>query len=671
MSDQNLSPLNLTGIILSGGISSRFQIESEAWQDKALIKFDGNQTILERTILTLSEICSEILIIVNNQDRKLNYQKFISQLPISIAQNVKIEIDNTKYLCSGPTLGLLSSFKHITNPLAIVVPVDIPLIHSSFLSELVTNLQDSSIIVPFWQSSGKIEPLIFAFNLTKIQQYAFFLGLIKRSRADDIFRVAPTINFLPIAPNSEEQADVSLMSINNRLKLKDLKNNIKFTNNEAINFDSVYTIKNDIDIELIGNLTDFLKENSFFAPNESLLVSSKVLAHKLLDKKMYFHAGILLNNIIESLPIKIASEHEESILSLSKTCVEAFIKEGLHWEKLRISFLELHTYTDALKLSDKFPVDSIAEIKNKIKSLKKQMNLTDKNHQTQNFTELFKERAPNFLVKAKSIIQDAEVTFNKEEPKYETDFLWDHSYRVGKIAYKLALLEGIDPFIPTIAAILHDAGKFVLGKYHQDKITEEEHSASIAERLLLEEGLSTEVISEIIIAITALYNEKLVCNLNCKIVHDADRLDKLGTFGISNFFTKLALRGINLGKAILQSLSRELTYVSMAPLTLYTDSGRSLAKTRSKKTIDFFNDLLEEISYYDIGKYHIKKFEIKSNNVLLIIPDICQTCSTGSYNISLSTELGIKCETLKAIYSCTSCEEKFDLEFCLPLLVRK
>ncbi|MBN1329879.1 MAG: NTP transferase domain-containing protein [Candidatus Heimdallarchaeota archaeon] len=671
MSTTNPSPLNLTGVILSGGISSRFQKECEAWQDKALIMFDKDQSLLEKTILSLSKICSELLIIVNNSDRKLAYQKFIAQLPISKTHRIKIEIDNKSYLCSGPTLGLLSSFDHIITPLAIVVPVDVPLISSSIISELLNNLKDSSIVVPFWRSSGKIEPLIFAFNPSKIRQYVSFLGLIKRSRADDIFRVAPSINFLPIAQENEEQANSVLMSINNPSKLMDLRNKMKVLNEAEINFDSINSIKNNIDVELLTNLTDFLTDNSFFVSNESLLEKGKVLAHKLLTKKMYFHAGILLYTLIESLPAKIINEHKALVKLLCKMGLEAFEKEGVFWKNLGINFLELHTYTDALKLSDKISAKPINKMKNRIKDLKEQMNMSDKNHHYHNFTTLFKERAPNFLIKARSIIQEAEVSFNKEEPKFETDFLWDHSYRVGKIAFKLAQLEGVDPFIPTIAAILHDAGKFILGKYHQDRIIEEEHSASIAEKLLMEEGISSETITSIITAITALYNERLDCTLNCKIVHDADRLDKLGIFGISNFFVKLALRGINLSKAIMQTLSKELTYASMAPYTLFTESGRTFAKTRSKKTLDFFYELLEEISFYDISKYHIKKFEIKDTNVLLIIPDKCENCSVGSFNISLSTKLGIKCETLKALYSCTNCDEEFSLEFCLPLLIKK
>ena len=83
MNYQNPPKQSITGIILSGGYSTRFQVENEPWLDKALMTFDG-EVILQRTTRMLSNLCDKIIIMVKFEERKSIYQEYIDILKFSI-----------------------------------------------------------------------------------------------------------------------------------------------------------------------------------------------------------------------------------------------------------------------------------------------------------------------------------------------------------------------------------------------------------------------------------------------------------------------------------------------------------------------------------------------------------------------------------------------------------
>ena len=133
----------------------------------------------------------------------------------------------------------------------------------------------------------------------------------------------------------------------------------------------------------------------------------------------------------------------------------------------------------------------------------------------------------------------------------------------------------------------------------------------------------------------------------------------------------MTLRGANLSSSILKNLSRELTYTAAAPITMQTKTGKDLARTRSQKALQYFEELLEEFAYYDLGRFHIKEFEVDAEQkVTLVIPEKCHKCQ-GEYSVQLSKDMGIKCEKVIVIYSCNKCKQKYKTEFCLPLISQK
>jgi molybdopterin-guanine dinucleotide biosynthesis protein A len=667
MVQNNLAKKPVTGIVLSGGFSNRFQQLGQSWQDKALLSITKDETLLEHTIKNIVEICTEVIVITNNHYQQLLYKKIIEKLPNQMQDIIRVELDDLNIQCSGPTRGLISAINYVSNQYIIVTPVDIPQLNSGVLSDLLDNLGDYDLCVPFW-TTGKIEPLIFAFNLTKLQSVIPLLSFNERSRADDLFRLASSINFLSIESSKNEVAEKTFASINTQHEYEQLIKSTKIDEKTLFDTNKNVTFKREMQSELDNKFHDFLNKTNFLQITEDILDDGMLLSRNLFGSDMVYQAAFLLAFILYSADQSDSVFHLKIKNKIGKLAIEYFKTEAQKWENIKIKFLALHAYSDAYSISKLINSDDKEKLLTKITQLRQQLQLKVKEHKDFSFSSLVSDKLPNFLQKAQVLIQNAEKTFNEKEPIYETDFLWDHSFRVGKIAYYLAIQEGINPFIPTIAAILHDSGKFVLGSYHSDDISEETHSSTIAEKLLEEEGLSKKEIEKVQKAISGLYDDKITCDLNCQIVHDADRLDKLGVFGIANYFTKMTLRGKNLSESVIRSLSRELTYTSTAPKTMLTKTGQQLAITRKEQTLDYFKDLLAEMQFYDLGKYYLKDFEINNeHNIILVVPEKCTKCS-GKFTVNLNTKTGLKCEKLVATYQCNNCDEQYLMEFCLPLI---
>ena len=172
---------------------------------------------------------------------------------------------------------------------------------------------------------------------------------------------------------------------------------------------------------------------------------------------------------------------------------------------------------------------------------------------------------PGLHVRIEKMLVEAEALYNQQTNQAPSEFLLEHSRRTAAIAHKISGTEGIDSFLPALVALYHDAGKFHGGEYHNDNIPEEEHAAVLAERMLTEFGVERSGIEAVLEALRALYDDRLPFVGPCRVVRDADQLDKLGSLGVGAFFTKAALRGRGLIDALVQTASRELTYALAAP----------------------------------------------------------------------------------------------------------
>lgn len=251
-------------------------------------------------------------------------------------------------------------------------------------------------------------------------------------------------------------------------------------------------------------------------------------------------------------------------------------------------------------------------------------------------------------------------------------FLWDHTVQVTSIAYNLSRDEEVDPLVPLLAALFHDAGKFSGAGYHQDDKPEEQNASAAAEDLLMQLKIPPFVIAEVIKALNALYMEKAEPELAADIVHDADFLAKFGYLGAAQFFIKAALRGRNLSNIILSSVSKELTYAAVLPENMRTPAGQKRAVSKKRNSRAYFRGLITELREAGVMDVHIRIIKQpcpqnpnRQMTLHLVEPAACPQCG-GRFEHLFTSESGLKCRKLNASISCTECDYSISLLFCLP-----
>ncbi len=280
-------------------------------------------------------------------------------------------------------------------------------------------------------------------------------------------------------------------------------------------------------------------------------------------------------------------------------------------------------------------------------------------------------RYPGLVEKIKRIIEESEKKFTRDS-RHRGSYLWEHTTQVASLGYELAHAAKMDPVIPAVAALFHDAGKFAGGKYHDDERPEEEEAASIADRIGREAGMKAKDIRRLTSGLRALYKRTAQKNSIADIVHDADFLSKFGALGVANFFIKSTLRGKTLQGALMSSLSKELTYAACLPSNMRTRAGRLWAERKSRDTLRFFRSLLRELKETGVVDFEIKRILVypesgprRPLDVQFAVPRSCETCG-GRWRTSFRTEQGIKCEKLEAEIRCARCGNASIFSFCLP-----
>lgn len=111
---------------------------------------------------------------------------------------------------------------------------------------------------------------------------------------------------------------------------------------------------------------------------------------------------------------------------------------------------------------------------------------------------------------------------------------WHHIERVWKMAQKIGVKEGADPFVVELGALLHDIADWKShdeeagGKATQDWLEQFEIDRSTANHVC-------DIVDNV--SFKGLGQKNGISTLEGKVVQDADRLDALGAIGIARLFT--------------------------------------------------------------------------------------------------------------------------------------
>lgn len=289
---------------------------------------------------------------------------------------------------------------------------------------------------------------------------------------------------------------------------------------------------------------------------------------------------------------------------------------------------------------------------------------------------LERQTTPNLLYRTETIapgvaeeirrrLIDQETAFQRKSAGETFSSLWAHSCRVGRIARRIARMEGWDEEPALLAGLLHDAGKFAFGTHHDGDIPEERNAVRFMESLL--SGTPYERwIPEVRQAILSTYLEGDPTNESGRAVYDADCLDKLGNMGVVQFFVKKALRRSFLDNDMMIRTSIELTYAHHAPHTLKTPTGRILARDRCLRTRRFYAELLEEWAALGLGEFKIVAEEIAGIECIFVVPTRC-SCG-GAVSPESDILDSVKCRSAVVTHRCDACGIEKTYSFCLPNL---
>ena len=188
---------NITGVILAGGKSSRMGT------DKSLLKLDGI-TFLERIISAMNPWVKSIIIVSNTSE----HNKFGPQRVEDLIKD------------SGPLAGLYTGLYHSETEYNLVLSCDVPLINSTILKRLVSEIDDTSDVIQL-QSQDKTIPLVAIYRKRCMHTCLELL-----EQGEKRLRVAINhLNTKTIAVDSE--IELYVRNINTRNQLNDIQNAVE------------------------------------------------------------------------------------------------------------------------------------------------------------------------------------------------------------------------------------------------------------------------------------------------------------------------------------------------------------------------------------------------------------------------------------------------------------
>jgi molybdopterin-guanine dinucleotide biosynthesis protein A len=178
-------------IILAGGKGQRFQTKNSRWQDKALADLWG-KPLLVRAVESVRDVVDEVVIVVKDQMRKIEYGKVLETFGVKDASLIT-DLD-VKGL-SGPLIAIYTGLTFSEADYALTVPSDVPLLSRKVVDYLFAEMKNSYVGVPMWPNS-RLETLLMTLNRKICVKITEALCQLGRSHPDDIIRGAQKVLFV-------------------------------------------------------------------------------------------------------------------------------------------------------------------------------------------------------------------------------------------------------------------------------------------------------------------------------------------------------------------------------------------------------------------------------------------------------------------------------------------
>jgi len=177
-------------LILAGGKARRFQTKNAKWEDKALAELSG-KPLLIHAIENVQDVVDEIVIVVNDEERKAKYAQILKKHAFTYIQ---IVVDEKNSHIRGPNVAIMSGLKSIQSDCCLTLPCDMPFLKPTVADYLFRKAEGFEVVTPMWPN-GSLETLIMVLERQSGVEIAETLCKLNRPRSDDIPRGASEILF--------------------------------------------------------------------------------------------------------------------------------------------------------------------------------------------------------------------------------------------------------------------------------------------------------------------------------------------------------------------------------------------------------------------------------------------------------------------------------------------
>lgn len=312
-------------IILSGGKSERFQSEQKTWQDKALVEFSG-KPLLINAVENVQGSVEEIMIIVNDENRKVRYSKVLTAHHI---KNVRLLIDERVDKLGGPLVAILTGLKSVEADHCLTLPCDMPMLQPRVIDYMFKIAEDSCVVVPMWPN-GRLETLIMVLERKCTLKIANILCQLKRPRSDDIIRGVLNVLFVSTvgelaALDPELKSFVNINQPEDLAQLEPRRVQGPVKENTRLNLGSLPTFE----LQRLQDGVEAYKESRF---SEATRIFASC-ATRLEKEELFFWAAISREKEGKSLlgQMQLGKEQESSA-GHALRCKKALLKASANYE---------------------------------------------------------------------------------------------------------------------------------------------------------------------------------------------------------------------------------------------------------------------------------------------------------------------------------------------------